>query len=162
VLTNLLAQKPNEVIARMYIEEEKNMDSLLTHCYCKSITTITIPLLNIRKDTKAIITNKKPIRLIYLNKVLDNVLETTGDSGQLELHLGMMNILGDAIQNSENIYEGKQIVKELFFNQENFSRIISTLSDTSKTSLGHLPNLLNVLVEYAKKNEPELHEGIQH
>ena len=90
--------------------------------------------------------------------MLDNVLETTGDSSKLEFHLGMMNILGDSVQNCDSIYEGKQIVKELFFSRENFSKIVNILSDPNRKSLGHLPNLLSLLVEYTKKDDQELND----
>lgn len=142
-----------------YSNGEKFIDQMLKHAYSKSITSVLNLILNIRKDAARNVFNSyKSRRVTVLNSVLSTVLETCGDIDKLEVHLSTVNILGDTIQNSENILDGKAIVKEVFFAPENFVKIVECLADEKKKNLGHLPNLLHLIFEFSKKNDEEYDE----
>ena len=146
------------MLAIFYNRETDYISHLLQHLYSKSVAGILILLVNMRRDTRNLMLNYKERRLELLNKILDKVLTTSGDQECLEEHLNCVNIIGDCIQNWENIYDGKQMVKEILFTPENFCKIAEALANESKSSLGHLPNLFHLLFEFSKKNEEEYDE----
>jgi hypothetical protein len=159
-MTSLIQSRGGEILHIFLFTENNFLSLMMKHLYSKSIAGVLILILSLRKDAKYVLSSVKERRIVVLETILDKALETCSNHSQIETHLNCINILGDCIQNWETIVEGKHIVKELMFSPQNFLKISLALADETKSSLGHLPNLLHLLFEFSKKNEDEFSECI--
>lgn len=136
---------------------------LIDHCYSRSITSLLILLLNIRKTLRlfslgetldqefdSLITTK---RQEFLSKIAVKCIDSCDDPEQLEAHLNCQMILVDAMENFDAIQNGRGVINWVLFesNPMVLQRVVELLMDNSKQNYGLIPELLNHICGTVKK-----------
>lgn len=139
-------------------------EKLVHHCYSRSITSILILILNVRKtlrltelesmrSDKIFEEDMVLIRQEALASVAKLCIKTCDDPEYLETHLNSYLILVDAMENMESIQNGRAVIDWVLFdsNSKVFQQIVDLFLDTSHNSYGQIPELLNHVCATVKK-----------
>jgi hypothetical protein len=162
IMGNLIHNKTPDTFKFLFLHF-LDLKKLVRHCYSRSMTSILILILNVRKTLRVsepgepttakfeeIMTLKRQETLSHVAKLC---IETCDDPEFLETHLNSYMILVDAMENMESIQNGKVVIDWVLFGEESkvFEQIVALFLDTSRRSYGQIPELLNHVCATVKK-----------
>lgn len=162
IVANLIHNKSYEIFKFLF-SHPSYIAKLVEHCYSRSITSLLVLLLNIRRtlrlyaqgenleqDLEQLITS---FRQEFLSQIALKAIETCDDPERLEDHLNAVMILVDAMENFDSIQNGRNIINWVLFdsNPQVMRRLCELLTDCGRRNYGQIPELLNHICATVKK-----------
>ena len=133
------------------------------HCYSRSISSILILILNIRKTLR--MTNPSLSsgeiekieeqyiikRKVSLTKIAQLCINSCDQPALLEYHFNSYGILIDSIENYDSIVNGQDVISDVLFRSSVLDELSGIFIQEDKTNFRQLPELIHHICQFAKK-----------